>query len=147
MNLIVIYQKLNKMEYSLNYRICKYCNELFDANNGNRLYCPFKYGKSDYCKNQAKRLEKIKKNGGLDEFQRQDFLRKHEGFIVSIEFLKKNLFNLKTENVKDTFYKNNVYTRVYLEGDFALLELKFKKQYLIINKKDHFNELLKGRIN
>lgn len=45
-------------------RVCPYCYEDFIATHMNRLYCPYKNGIKDFCKNRHKRLvEELKKCG------------------------------------------------------------------------------------
>jgi hypothetical protein len=37
-------------------RECEFCGEMFYAHHGLQRYCPEKFGKKDYCKNQQKKL-------------------------------------------------------------------------------------------
>jgi hypothetical protein len=37
-------------------RVCEYCGELFYAHHGLQRYCPYKYNRKNYCKNQQKQM-------------------------------------------------------------------------------------------
>ncbi len=109
------------MEYELHHRICPYCGNIFEADNGNRLHCPEKYGRKDFCKNQAKHLREIQKRGGRTEAERQNFLKQHLGFCISKEFMEKNLFEIESENYDVFIEDDSNYSEFYIEGNYALL--------------------------
>lgn len=129
------------MELNEHHRICPYCGELFEAENGNRVHCPSKNGKKDFCKNQAKRLREIKKRGGRTESERITFLKQNLGFEVSFDFMKKNLFRIKTKNEYEYVEKSIIYSRCHFEGNYALLYNPRKKMYLILQARDVFKEI------
>ena len=37
-------------------QICRFCGDVFIANSPERMYCPEKYGKKNYCKQEQKKL-------------------------------------------------------------------------------------------
>ena len=42
--------------HDLEERTCEYCGELFYAHHGLQRYCPEKFNRRDYCKNQQKKM-------------------------------------------------------------------------------------------
>jgi hypothetical protein len=42
--------------HGLEERTCEYCGELFYAHHGLQRYCPEKFNRRDYCKNQQKKM-------------------------------------------------------------------------------------------
>jgi hypothetical protein len=78
-------------------RVCPYCLNSFNANNGNRLYCPKRFGKQGYCKAQMKALNVIKKQGGRTPEQRLDFLKKHLRMSMELTYIADNKFLPKKE--------------------------------------------------
>ena len=42
--------------HGLEERTCEFCGELFYAHHGLQRYCPEKYNRKDYCKNQQKKM-------------------------------------------------------------------------------------------
>jgi hypothetical protein len=135
------------MEYELHHRICLYCGEVFEANNGNRLHCPKKHGKKDFCKNQAKHLREIRKRGGRTESEKQTFLKQNLGFSISKEFLRKNLFKIESKNYNYLLKDNLLYSKCYFEGNYGLLLNKDTEMYLILKSTKIFAEIHKWRGN
>jgi hypothetical protein len=101
-------------------RVCPYCLNSFNANNGNRLYCPKRFGKQGYCKAQMKVLNAIKKQGGRTTAQRLDFLKKHLHRKMTFIYIADNKFLPKKEF--RIFLIDNIYptSEFFIEGPYLM---------------------------
>ncbi len=101
-------------------RVCPYCFNSFNANNGNRLYCPNKFRKQGYCKAQMKALNAIKKQGGRTTAQRLDFLKKHLRRRMTFIYMAENEFLPKKEfriSLLDHIYPTSEF---FIEGPYLM---------------------------
>ena len=105
-------------------RVCPYCGEYFNANNGNRLYCPKRFGKQGYCKAQMKALNTLKKQGGRTPAQRLDFLKKHLRRRMTFIYMVENKFLPKKEfriSLIDNIYPTSEF---FIEGPYLMSHQK-----------------------
>jgi len=61
MDLENIHQDVDQEFDESKWQTCAYCNEQFYSNSSERMYCPEKYGKKNYCKQEQKKLVSEKK--------------------------------------------------------------------------------------
>lgn len=110
-------------------RVGPYCLNSFIANNGNRLYCPKRFGKQGYCKAQMKALNAIKKQGGRTTAQRLDFLKKHLHMSMELTYIADNKFLPKKDC--QIFLIDDVYptSKYYIEGPYLMSHYKEDNLY------------------
>ncbi len=121
------------MSIQLPYRICKSCLEPFLLNNGNRYYCPSKYGKKDYCKYAYKEYQQLLKAGGSTFEQRQNFLNKHKGMALSVRDLELRMI-FPPEGKLERLINHLYYYWMFIDGEFCLLKRRSDGLIYIIDE-------------
>jgi len=128
------------MPVAIPHRICKSCLEPFLVNNGNRVYCSSKYGKKDFCKYAFKIYQQLVKAGGPTFEQRQLFLNKHKGMVLSLRELELKMI-FPPQGKLHYLFNHSDYSWMCIEGDFCLLKRRSDGLIYIIDEIDQYFEV------